>query len=318
MDIKQLESQVKALAPVIKGFVDKAINALRTELKTLFADAMAEMDKTIQERIAAVKQAFPAPDERDLVEADDIKALIDERLLVINRSQEEVKTALKEYQDSQEFTERNNSDWMQQFDQVVDQLRALQERETLDQNTVKTLISEQFQTLKADLPVPENGQPGEDGRPGRDGKDATQLQILPAIDFDKSYPRDTYALHNGGMMRAYQTTQGEKGWEVVQNGVAGIDIEQKNDRQFEVVSKMTDGSSQKTLFSLPVAIYRNTYREESKADYLKGDLVQFGGSIWHADIDHPPGKPGTGAPEKTGWSLAVKKGRDGKSVGGDK
>lgn len=43
--------------------------------------------------------------------------------------------------------------------------------------------------------------------------------------------------------------------------------------------------------------------------YEKGDCVTYAGSLWHCDADATTTRPGDGAP---GWTLTVKRGRDGK------
>ena len=146
----------------------------------------------------------------------------------------------------------------------------------------------------AEIPVP------------MDGKDALQIEILPSVDMEKTYPRGTYALHNGGVIRAYQQTQGEKGWETVQNGIAGTQITQIDARNFTVACRHTDGTVVEQAFAMPAMVYRNVYQEGK--DYQQGDVVTFGGSLWHCDKDTQT-KPGT---KDSDWSLAAKKGRDGK------
>lgn len=58
----------------------------------------------------------------------------------------------------------------------------------------------------------------------------------------------------------------------------------------------------------PVAIYQGVYREGH--EYAYGDMVTFGGSVWHCDKAGTSEKPGTGGD----WRLAIKKGRDGKDA----
>lgn len=55
----------------------------------------------------------------------------------------------------------------------------------------------------------------------------------------------------------------------------------------------------------PFPIYRGVYQER---DYEAGDMVTWAGSLWHAD-KATEAKPGT-----DDWTLAVKKGRDGKGT----
>lgn len=162
---------------------------------------------------------------------------------------------------------------------------------------VKALISEAM----AEIPAPEPGRPGEDGR------DALALELLPFIDGSKSYPRGSYATHNGGLWRAYEKTHGMRGWECVVDGVAGVDVGKEGMRNFTVTVNHASGASEKKTFDLPVMVYRGVFK--SGDEYLPGDTVTWGGSLWHCD-EQTQGKPGeTGA---KGWTLAAKRGRDGR------
>ena len=61
--------------------------------------------------------------------------------------------------------------------------------------------------------------------------------------------------------------------------------------------------------SLPVLIYRGVYVDAGA--YEKGDVVTWGGSLWHCHATTTTGKPG--GSESRDWVLAVKHGRDGKA-----
>ena len=162
---------------------------------------------------------------------------------------------------------------------------------------VKALISKAM----AEIPAPEPGRPGEDGR------DALALELLPFIDGSKSYPRGSYATHNGGLWRAYEKTHGMRGWECVVDGVAGVDVGKEGMRNFTVTVNHASGASEKKTFDLPVMVYRGVFK--SGDEYLPGDTVTWGGSLWHCD-EQTQDKPGeTGA---KGWTLAAKRGRDGR------
>ncbi|MFV8873643.1 phage gp6-like head-tail connector protein [Serratia fonticola] len=141
-----------------------------------------------------------------------------------------------------------------------------------------------------------------------DGKDALQLEIQPAIDETKSYPRGTYATHSGGLWRAYQKTTGMKGWECVVDGMSAADIKQTEARTFEVSISMASGTVVNKSFCLPVMIYRGVFKNGE--GYLPGDTVTWGGSLWHCD-DVTTDRPGENGSK--GWTLAAKRGRDGKS-----
>lgn len=162
---------------------------------------------------------------------------------------------------------------------------------------------------------PREPRDGKDGKNGVDGRDALELSILPAIDENRSYARGTYARHANGLWRAFEGTQGMRGWECLVAGVHLVQIDQKDERAFVLSISLSGGEKVEKEFVLPVVLDRGVYRPEQK--YSKGDGVTFAGSFWIAQVDEPTEKPGIPAPGTpagaTGeWRLAVKKGRDGK------
>lgn len=162
---------------------------------------------------------------------------------------------------------------------------------------LKSLVNEAIAALPA-------AEPGKDGENGRD---ALSLEILPFIDEGKSYPRGSYATHNGGLWRAYEKTHGMRGWECLVDGVAGIDIQQSELRCFTLTVNRTSGASETKSFDVPVMIYQGVFK--SGQEYLPGDTVTWGGSLWHCD-EQTQDKPGEAGSK--GWTLAAKRGRDGR------
>lgn len=160
-------------------------------------------------------------------------------------------------------------------------------------------IAKMVKDAVAELPKPTDGEPGEDG------KDALQLEIMPEILPEKSYPRGSYAIHSGGLWRSYQKTVGMTGWECLVDGVSSIDISQSDERHFTVVARKSSGEKTEKSFSVPVMIYRDIFKEGQK--YYPGDSVTWGGSVWycHLETGDKPGEDGS-----KGWKLAVKRGRD--------
>lgn len=155
------------------------------------------------------------------------------------------------------------------------------------------------------------GAPGRDGRDGREGKDgapgrdAADIEPLPAIDPDKTYPRGTWAKHAGGLWLARAATDGMSGWDCVVEGMAGMSVLEAGDvRSFTVELKMSGGKTLTLPFSVPAMIYRGIWRD---GDYQQGDCVTFGGSLFHCQAATND-KPET----SDTWKLAVKRGRDGK------
>lgn len=170
-----------------------------------------------------------------------------------------------------------------------------------DPAVLRQAVDDAVSEAVAEIPAPEPGRPGEDGR------DALALELLPFIDESKSYPRGSYATHNGGLWRAYEKTHGMRGWECVVDGVAGIDVSMEGMRNFTVTVNRASGASEKKAFDVPVMVYRGVFK--SGDEYLPGDTVTWGGSLWHCD-EQTQDKPGeTGS---KGWTLAAKRGRDGR------
>ena len=160
-----------------------------------------------------------------------------------------------------------------------------------------------------------NGQDGQDGRDGIDGKDALELEIRPSIDFAKSYPRGVFALHDGGLWRSYQATDGEHGWECITAGVASIDADLAEDkRTFTLSMRLSDKRVVTKTFTVPTMIYKQVYRDDG--EYLAGDTVSRSGGTWHCNVDRPVSVPG--APkdkeEAKEWTLCAKQGRPGKDA----
>ncbi|MHC5644233.1 phage gp6-like head-tail connector protein [Escherichia coli] len=150
--------------------------------------------------------------------------------------------------------------------------------------------------VAANIPVPE---------PGSDGKDALSIELEPFIDEKKSYPRGTYATHNGGIWRSHEKTHGMRGWECIVDGVSNVDIKQDNQRTFSISLERASGAVEVKSFDVPVTIYRDVFKAGN--EYQPGDTVTWGGSMWHCN------EPTTDKPGETGskgWTLAVKKGRD--------
>ncbi len=132
------------------------------------------------------------------------------------------------------------------------------------------------------------------------------------MDLSRSYPRGTYARHDGGIIRSFRDTiPGAElrtaGWEVAIAGVADLGVSQGDDpREFSVLLRLTGGELRALQFRIPCMIYREIYKPDAK--YRQGDVVTWGGSAWHCQVDDPKSSPG-----KNGeWKLMVKEGQRGK------
>lgn len=169
-------------------------------------------------------------------------------------------------------------------------------------NDLMPHINKLMADLAAEIPKPK------DGIDGQNGKDAADINILPDIDFSKSYPRGTWAAHNGGLYKSFAATSGERGWDCVVNGIASVDIERTGDREITVKIVDSKGTAINKKFETNDVIYRGIYDEKIDDSYCVGDMVTCGGSVWYC-LTKNPSRP---SDANRNWKLAVKKGRDGR------
>lgn len=151
------------------------------------------------------------------------------------------------------------------------------------------------------IPVPEVKQPV-------DGRDALHLEILPSIDGAKTYPRNTYAKHDGGLWRSFEQTSAMRGWECIVEGLKAVSVTQDGDREFSVTLAKSSGAEVVQKFALPIQIYKGVHRDGEAYD--AHDNVTWGGSQWTSTKAENTDKPGT----SDAWVLSVKAGRPGKDL----
>ena len=204
--------------------------------------------------------------------------------------------------------------------EAVAALPPAQDGKSVTPEDVRPLLQELVTAAVSEIPVPRDGkdydpavlkQAVDDAvaalPPAQDGRDALQLEIQPFIDEGKSYSRGSYATHNGGLWRAYEKTHGMRGWECIVDGVSDVDISMNGQRNFIVTVNRASGASEKKSFDIPTMVYRGVFK--SGDEYLPGDTVTWGGSLWHCD-EQTQDKPGEAGSK--GWTLAAKRGRDGR------
>ncbi len=298
---KQVEEISNAPAPDVESMVKAEIAKLPAQAAPEFPD-VATM---VSEAVAAI----PAPRDGKSVTVDEITPVLQE--LVSNAVAEipvpkdgkdfepamlkqAVEEAVSEAVAAIPVPKDGKSVTTEDVQPMIQELVSASMPELPD---VKSLVNEAIAALPA-------AEPGKDGENGRD---ALSLEVLPFIDEGKSYPRGSYATHNGGLWRAYEKTHGMRGWECLVDGVAGIDIQQSELRCFTLTVNRTSGASETKSFDVPVMIYQGVFK--SGQEYLPGDTVTWGGSLWHCD-EQTQDKPGEAGSK--GWTLAAKRGRDGR------
>ncbi|EOZ7570205.1 phage gp6-like head-tail connector protein [Enterobacter hormaechei] len=298
---KQVEEISNAPAPDVESMVKAEIAKLPAQA----APELPDVATMVSEAVAAI----PVPRDGKSVTVDDITPVLQE--LVSNAVAEipapkdgkdfdpamlkqAVEEAVSEAVAAIPVPQDGKSVTTEDVQPMIQELVSASMPELPD---VKSLVNEAIAALPA-------AEPGKDGENGRD---ALALEILPFIDEGKSYPRGSYATHNGGLWRAYEKTHGMRGWECLVDGVSGIDIQQSEQRNFTLTVSRTSGASETKSFDVPVMIYQGVFK--SGQEYLPGDTVTWGGSLWHCD-EQTQDKPGEAGSK--GWTLAAKRGRDGR------
>ena len=202
-------------------------------------------------------------------------------------------------------------DGQQLGEDITALVRSFMEREIAPLKAENEALSARVAALEA-RPAPEKGEKGETGRdgkdgadgapgaPGADGKDAAN--IVEAL---KDSGELVLTLADGRLIRT-GIRDGEKG----ADGRDGFDLEAFDCEPVDertIALKFTRGEETHSYeLVLPIPIYRDVFKEGE--EYQRGDLVTWGGSLWHCDTP-TKAKPGT-----DDWTLAVKKGRDGKDA----
>ncbi|EOL8995759.1 phage gp6-like head-tail connector protein [Cronobacter sakazakii] len=294
--------------PMLQEMVDKAFCGLPTPKDGKDYDP-AVLKQAVEEAVSRAFAGIPAPQDGKSLTPDDVQPMLQEMVdkafgdlptprdgkdydpAVLKQAVEEAVSrafaGIPVPQDGKSLTPEDVQPMLEQL--VAASMPVLPD--------VKTMVSEAVTALPT----------AEPGRDGEDGRDALALEILPFIDEEKSYPRGSYATHNGGLWRAYEKTHGMRGWECVVDGLAGVEIERSEQRRFTLTVNRASGSRETKSFDVPVMIYKGVFK--SGQDYLPGDTVTWGGSLWHCDnqTQDRPGETGS-----KGWTLATKRGRDGR------
>jgi hypothetical protein len=163
----------------------------------------------------------------------------------------------------------------------------------VDMSEVGQRIEVAVKSAVAALPAPKDGAPGKDGAGLADAlKDAEGNLVLVMTD------GRTKSL---GKIDGKDGVPGRDGL-----GFNDLNVEQIGERTVRFLLKR-DADEAEFDVTFPVPIYRDVFKEG--AAYERGDMVTWGGSLWHCD------KATTDKPSPDSWTLAAKKGRDGKDAG---
>lgn len=298
--------QLAALGTMVREAIEEHCKALGE----VFAQQLAERDQQIEALTAevkglrnyddsALKSAFSEQGKRVAAVVDGVQAIKD-------RIEEVAKSVPAAYDDAgvkqliADLTVRTNGH-AEIVKGYADSLPKPYD-DTALRNDLSALIKQQDEQIQmvakmaSERPTP------------ADGRDALQLEVLPAIDEQKSYTRGTYAKHAGGLWRAFEQTSGMRGWECIVEGVKELQVDMV-DKRLSVKAVMSSGALAEMVKELPIQIYRGVFKSDDP--YHQGDTVTWAGSLWHCNVTGTKALPGDGSAD---WTLAVKKGRDGREV----
>jgi hypothetical protein len=197
---------------------------------------------------------------------------------------------------------------------------------------LEPIIADHVQKAVAAIPAPKDGADGKNGADGIDGKDGTNgidgkngtdgihgkdgldgkngRDGLDAVEFIRSEGNLIVTLSNGttkdlGPINGKDGAPGKDGRDGL--GFDDLDVTYDGERTFKL-KFARPGDVKEFEFSIPVAIYRGVFKYGEA--YKQGDTVTWGGHLYHCDTDTTDKPDG----EQRCWTLAVRRGRDGKDT----
>lgn len=286
MNLRELEAQAEFLAPVIAAAVAKAVAPLRDRIAELTQwndDLTKRMDglpEPVVPDLEAIAALVVLPEVKDGKDAEpvDLEAL--------------AKAAA-------EFIELPKVDLALLAAEAA--ALVVMPEPIPGKNADPVDLQELARSAAALIPVPVIPEP-------EHGRDAIDMEILPAIDEAKQYPRGTYAAHRGGLWKSFERTHGLRGWECIVDGIDAVSVTQDAVREFSVTLAKSSGAEVVQKFQLPIQVYQGVYQDEKAYD--QHDNVTWGGSQWTSTKAGNTDKPGS----SDAWTLVVKAGRPGKDL----
>ena len=309
---KSLEGEIEALKQVVSE-----LRGICADDRAAFDERCKEVSETlpkqvlefaqgcVSDEVDRVRQALPVPQDGKSVSVDDVRPLLEQLVAEIPRPQDgksvtvdDVRPLLEqlvaEIPRPQDGKSVAVDDVRPLLEQLVAEIPRPQDGKSVTIDDVRTLAEELVKSAVAEIPRPTDGEPGRDG---------LHIEVLPVIDEAKSYPRNTYATYRGGLWRSFEKTAGMRGWECIVDGLADIEFDLADSRQFRIKVMTARGVLQEKNYQLPVPKYQGIFKSGNQ--YSAGDMVTKAGSLWHCltDTTDAPG-------QNSAWILAVKKGQD--------
>ncbi|WP_052201915.1 hypothetical protein [Ensifer sp. ZNC0028] len=236
---------------------------------------------------------MPTPRDGKDADIDDVRRLVGEELSSLKAAIEAI-PAPPEMPEIQ-FPELPDLDVLV-ADAVASAFQAMpipQDGKSVSIEDVRPLVVSEIERQVSALPVAKDGEPGADG-----------IGVAGAIidrDGNLIITATNGMPYNLGKVVGKDGDPGHDGF-----SLTDFDATLMDDGRTVLLSFERGEQSFKVELGIPAMIYRGVYREGT---YQKGDTVTWGGSLWHCDADETTEKPDSSAKH---WTLAAKKGRDGK------
>lgn len=196
-------------------------------------------------------------------------------------------------------------------EEIVGFVREYLEREVAPLKAENAELKERLQALE-DRPAPEvikgdPGEPGKDGADGKDGSDGADGRGVKELLIDREghliATMDDGSTKDLGPVNGKDGAPGKDG----RDGFSLDDFDCQPVDERTIRMEFVRGETKHSYeLQFPVTVYRGVFKEGS--EYERGDMVTWGGNLWHCDTPTKD-KPGT-----ENWTIAAKKGRDGKDA----
>ena len=151
MNIKQLELQAKALAPVIREFVDVAVNKVKDELTAAHEAEIKQMTADFAEKMAQIEQKIPSQIDKTAL-LDEFKSLIPDFS----------DTGFITSEDVGLIVEQRAIELKEFIQQSIDEIPEPKNGESVTLEDVLPSIEAKITEKIAEIPVPKDGKDGED------------------------------------------------------------------------------------------------------------------------------------------------------------
>jgi hypothetical protein len=172
---------------------------------------------------------------------------------------------------------------------------------------LEPIITDRVQKAVAAIPAPKNGIDALVAMIDRDGN----LVFTMSDGSVKTVGQVVGKNGDDVDMKAVETRVKElfDAWPKPKDGLGfdDLDVTYDGERTFKL-KFARPGDVREFEFSIPVAIYRGVFKDGDA--YKQGDTVTWGGHLYHCDTDTTDKPDG----EQRCWTLAVRRGRDGKDT----